>query len=522
MNIPDLRRRMLGCVLLAAMSASAATNDPVKIDAGSLQGAVEGDVAYFKGIPFAAPPVGALRWQPPQPVTPWRGVRQATQYGNDCMQLPAPGDAAPLGVGVDEDCLYLNVWRPAHSAASKLPVMVWIYGGGFVNGGSSPAVYDGSEFARSGVVLVSINYRVGRFGFFAHPALSAEQPGSPPVSYGLLDQVAGLKWVKKNIAAFGGDPGNITLFGESAGGMSVFTMLTSPLAEGLFHKAIIESGGGRGVFAPRVLRGTPDSAEAVGVAFAKKHGIEGEDAAALAKLRALPPAAIVDGLNMWSMAADRAYVGGPTVADGRLVTGMPVDVFAAGKGMRVPVIIGATSMDLGFSQAKTMDELFAQFGARADEARKIYNPLNSSEVNKIGLVVAGDQTMAEPARQVARLLSARGQPTYLFRFSYVAESMRAKSPGATHASEIPFVFNTVAARYGKELTEKDRAAARVAHQYWVAFARTGKPDFDGLPKWPAYTAQTDILMDFTNEGPVAGPDTRKIRMDLAESVHSSR
>ena len=171
----------------------------------------------FKGIPFAAPPVGDLRWKPPQPVTPWTGVRPATAYGSDCMQLPFPGDAAPLGTPPAEDCLVVNVWRPA-DASTKLPVMVWIYGGGFVNGGSSPAVYDGSQFAKRGVVLVSFNYRVGRFGFFAHPALTKESPNGPLGNYAFLDQIAALKWVQKNIAAFGGDAGNVTIFGESAGG----------------------------------------------------------------------------------------------------------------------------------------------------------------------------------------------------------------------------------------------------------------------------------------------------------------
>jgi para-nitrobenzyl esterase len=222
---------------LVAVSLTAAQGkDQVTIDTGQLKGAVADGVVSFKGVPFAAPPVGDLRWRAPQPVKAWTGVRQATEFGADCMQKPFPGDAAPLGVTPAEDCLYVNLWLPQSGAAGKLPVMVWIYGGGFVNGGSSPAVYDGSPFAKRGVVFVSFNYRLGRFGFFAHPALTKENPQGPLGNYGYMDQIAALKWVQRNVAAFGGDPGNVTIFGESAGGGSVLALMTSPLAKGLFHK----------------------------------------------------------------------------------------------------------------------------------------------------------------------------------------------------------------------------------------------------------------------------------------------
>ena len=236
------------------------------------------------------------------------------------MQKPFPGDAAPLGVTPAEDCLYVNVWAPAVSARG-LAVMVWIYGGGFVNGGSSPAVYDGSQFAKRGVVLVSFNYRLGRFGFFGFPALTKENPSEPKGNYGYMDQIAALQWVRQNIAAFSGDPGNVTVFGESAGGGSVLTLLTSPMAKGLFQKAVVESGGGRTLlmgqrYLDRSVPSGPPSAESVGVAFAKSAGIEGEDAAALAALRKLPANGVVAGLNMASM-------GGPTYAgpmiDGKIV-----------------------------------------------------------------------------------------------------------------------------------------------------------------------------------------------------------
>ena len=236
------QRELLMCfVAVAALTCSTlvlSATDParVRIDTGEVQGALSDGVVAFKGIPFALPPVRELRWRAPQPVKPWSGVREATKFGADCAQEPFPGDAAPLGVPSDEDCLYVNVWTPAKRASGKLPVMVWIYGGGFVNGGSSPPVYDGTPFAKDGVVLVSFNYRLGHFGFFAHPALSAEQAGAPLGNYGLMDQVAALKWVQKNVAAFGGDPKNVTIFGESAGGISVHALMTSPLASGLFQK----------------------------------------------------------------------------------------------------------------------------------------------------------------------------------------------------------------------------------------------------------------------------------------------
>lgn len=226
------------------VSIAVAAQETVTVETGKLKGPAAGGVVSFKGIPYAAPPVGDLRWRPPQPAARWSSVRDAAAYGHDCMQLPFPSDAAPLGTTPAEDCLVLNVWAPKHRTG-KLPVLVWIYGGGFVNGGSSPAVYDGSQFAKRGLVFVSFNYRLGRFGFFAHPALSKEGKDGLLGNYGYMDQIAAMKWIQRNIAAFGGDPHQVTVFGESAGGGSVHMLMTSPLAVGLFQRAIVESGGGR-------------------------------------------------------------------------------------------------------------------------------------------------------------------------------------------------------------------------------------------------------------------------------------
>jgi para-nitrobenzyl esterase len=501
----------------AACLAGPAPVDTVHIDTGAIKGSVSGAVVSFKGIPYAASPTGENRWRAPQPVAPWKGVRPATDYGADCAQNPFPGDAAPLGVPPKEDCLYANVWAPA-AKSSKLPVMVWIYGGGFVNGGSSPSVYAGDHFADLGVVFVSFNYRLGRFGFFAHPALTAESPNSPIGNYGYLDQIAALKWVRRNIAKFGGDPSSVTIFGESAGGMSVLTLMTSPLSQGLFQKAIVESGGGRTGMTPRRLHeSAPNlpSGEEVGIAFAKKNGIEGTDAAALAKLRALPAERVIDGLNMMGM-GNPTY-GGPMI-DGKIVTGTPEEIFATGKWAKVPVMIGANSSDIGFGFARNMDELFARFGTHAAEARAAYDPEKSDNLRAVSMLVAADQMMVEPARFVARTVAAAGLPAYEYRFSYVAESMRKQWKGAPHATEIPFVFDTVAARYGKDLAPADEATAKAANAYWVAFAKTGDPNGAGRPKWPRANAKTDELMNFTNDGPVPMPDPWKARLDLTEGL----
>jgi para-nitrobenzyl esterase len=512
--------RTYGIILCAAIAAcaAAATVDEVRVESGSLKGAVAGGVVAFKGIPYAAPPTGRNRWRAPQPAAPWKGVRSAANYASDCMQLPFPSDAAPLGTKPAEDCLYLNVWAPVQRPSGKLPVMVWIYGGGYVNGGSSPAVYDGSHFAERGVVFVSFNYRVGRFGFFAHPALTKEDPKALLGNYAFLDQIAALQWVRKNVAKFGGDPGNVTLFGESAGGGSVLTMMTTPLAHGLFQKAIIESGGGRTGIGPmrHVHESAPKlpSGEAAGMAFAEKAGIKGEDAAALAALRELPAERIVDGLNMASMMTP-TYAG--PMIDGKIVVETPEQALLAGHAMKIPVMAGANSSDIGFSFARTMDELFAPFGANKEKAQAIYDPQHSGEFRQIGMLVAADRMMIEPARFVVRTVAATGQPAYEYRFSYVAESMRKQWKGAPHATEIPFVFDTVAARYGKDLAPADESIAKAALAYWVAFAKSGNPDGEGRPHWPAYSAADDQLMDFTNAGPVAEHDAWKPRLDLTEA-----
>ena len=508
---------------------SVATVPRVRVDGGVLRGAAVGDnIVSFKGVPYAAAPIGALRWMPPQPVAAWAGARDATHFGHDCMQIPDPMEAAPQGTTTpSEDCLFLNVWSPANHTAKKLAVIIWIHGGGFVNGGSSATVYDGSAFASQGIIFVSFNYRLGRFGFFAHPALTAEHPDGLLGNYAYMDQIAVLQWVHHNIAAFGGDPGNVTVMGESAGGGSVHFVVNCPMARGLFQKGIVESGGGRDGARPRHLSenlpGVP-SGETLGLAFAGKHGISGTSAQALAALRALPALDIVDNLNIVNRRAD-ASVGatfpGPMI-DGKLITRTAESGYLSQTQLRIPMIIGGNDSDLAYPQGSTIDDFLKPYGSNATKARAVYDPQNTGDAIEVGLKIARDRGQLEPARFIARLLSSQGQTVYEFRFSYVADSMRQEWSGAPHASEVPFVFETLHARYDDKATSADEAVARTISGYWIAFAKTGNPNGGGRANWPAYNANQDVLANFTDKGVVIEPDPWRERLDLTEESHHNK
>jgi para-nitrobenzyl esterase len=510
---------------LAGQAAGSHEAGPVvRTESGRVRGVSREGLAIFKGIPYAQPPVGPLRWRPPQPVKPWSDVRPAADFGHDCMQLPFPNDAAPLRTTPSEDCLYVNVWAPAHPAHGSLPVMVWIHGGGFVNGGSSPVVYSGAAFAHHGIVFVSFNYRLGRFGFFAFPALQKE--GDPMGNYAFMDQIAALKWVKSNIAAFGGNPNQVTVFGESAGGMSVSFLLTSPLARGLFQQAMVESGGGRDTILPPAPLDHPGpndqpSGEQTSVAFAELMGVHGTDAAALAALRALPAEKIVNGINMASMFLQRKIYSGPML-DGHTMPQSPEQVFKEGKQAKVPMVIGANSLDIGFTTAKTLDELFKPFGAKAAEARAAFDPKNDTPFKEVAQRVGAVRIMVEPARFVARVVAASGEPAYQYRFSYVATAVRAKFPGAPHSSEIPYAFDTIRestwSDLGKGITPEDLRIAKRMNEYWVNFAKTGNPNGAGLPQWSKVTPHGNELMNFTEQGPKAETDPWKTWEDLVEAI----
>jgi len=443
----------LAAPLAAAQPAPAASDTPVvAIDSGKVQGRIEDGVASWKGIPFAAPPTSSLRWRAPQPVAAWSGVRRADSYGADCMQLPFPSDAAPLGTTPGEDCLTMNVWKPA-GAKGKLPVIVWIYGGGFVNGGSSPPTYSGAELAKQGALVVSFNYRIGRFGFFAHPQLTREDGDKGLLgNYGLMDQIAALQWVKRNIAAFGGDPSNVTITGESAGGMSVNNLLTSPMSGGLFARAVVMSGGDGGTATTSL-----SDVEKVGVNFAAGKGIAADDPKALEKLRALPADQVVDGLNLATfMRQGMPTYHGP-FADGKVALDSRA-AFTNGRMHKVPVMIGATSADIG---------------------------------GKTGFMVAG-------ARSLAATLSDHGVPVYAYRFSYVADSIG--KPGAGHATDIPYFFDTVKVKYGAQATARDIGVGKAMSTYMVNFAKNGDPNGGALPTWPRYARSSDQIMDFAESG----------------------
>jgi len=398
--------------------------------------------------------------------------------------------------------------------------MVWIYGGGLVFGGTSQNLYDGSEFARKGIVFVSLNYRLGRFGFFAFPELTRESKSGLLGNYGYFDQLAALKWVQRNIAAFGGDPKQVTLAGESAGGFSVHVMMTSPMSTGLFARSIVQSGGGRtmmGSTGVREGRNGQPSGEEIGVAFAKSKGITGSGPEALKQLRVLPAENIVDGLSMATMLTARSTYPGPMV-DGEIVVGEPQKLYQEGKYRHVPLLIGATSMDMGFSFATTMQEVFAPFGASQIAAQEAYDAASFTDAHVLGLKVSSDQFMVEPARYVARTLSSQGVGAWEFRFGYVPESMRKQSLGASHGSDIAFAFDTVKLFYGTNLAEGDEKAAQQMNAYWANFVKTGNPNGSGLPNWPEFQTASDMLMDFTDNGPVGEADPWKKRLDMTEKV----
>jgi para-nitrobenzyl esterase len=495
---------LAGAFALSARAAEAP--DLARVATGALHGALDGDVVSFKAIPYAAAPVGDLRWRAPRPAPAWSGVRAADKYGAICTQRYDPKDNGTGALPMSEDCLTVNVWRPVSGPRHGLPAMVWIHGGGFVNGSGAAPLYDGTQLARQGVVVVTLNYRLGRFGFFAHPALTRESPDGPLANYGLMDQIAALRWVKANIAAFGGDPNAITVFGESAGGISVNNLMVSPAARGLFVRAIVESGAGRNeslhMRAPNILGAA--GAEDQGVAFAKALGVTTDDPAVL---RAIPAEKIIAQPDF------SPFTGGVAI-DGKIVT-MDVDEgFAQGAEAKVPYIIGSNGLEFPLPAAQVDAALGAMLHVSAPARAGLEAAYNDKAAFQ--QQVFSDIIFSEPARHLAALHARHGQPTFLYRFTAMSPAIRGVLHGAPHASERQYVFKTLHASTWPT-GGNDPAIADAMSAYWVSFAKTSDPNGGGRPAWPDYRNAPNRLLDFTNDGPVAGDIPHPERLDAIAS-----
>jgi para-nitrobenzyl esterase len=508
--------------MLPIAAANAANPLQVKTDKGKVGGAYTSDqkVVAFKGIPFAAPPVGNLRWQPPQPAAEWKGVRAAKEFSSHCVQTGGYPDMVFHDPGPSEDCLTLNVWTPANAKKGSLPVMVWIYGGGFVTGGTSENRQDGQFLAHRNVVVVSMNYRLGIFGFFVHPELTAESPHHASGNYGLMDQTAALEWVKRNIADFGGDPANITIFGESAGSFAVSSQMASPLAKDLFTKAIGESGGafysaGLG-YESREEREVRDSE------FAQK----AYGTSKLADLRKLSIDEILKGVTAKTMPPPPHF--GPDV-DGYFLPDTVPNIYAAGKQAHIPVLAGwnADEMRLAviFANPKPTAASFtaqaqAEFGADAPKFLAAYPASTDAEAIVSAGDYAGDRFIAFSTwRWLEAQVATGGKPVYRYFFNLPSpgDKNHPVVMGAFHSDDIEYVFGTLDSRPEATWRPEDRKLSEQMGQYWTNFARTGDPNGGDLPKWPTYNSPAWQVMHL-DANAAAKPDAHRDRYLFLDSV----
>jgi len=481
---------ILLALLAYAVPVMASPQSPrVQLTSGAIEGRtaqVDGvTLDEFQGIPYAASPVGALRWKPPQPVQPWTAVRKTGHFGPRCMQRPLFDDMVFRSDGMSEDCLYLNVWKPTH-AAGKLPVLVYFYGGGFVAGDGSEKRYDGASLASKDIITVTVNYRLGVFGFFALPALAAESPQHAAGNYGLLDQVAALRWVQANIAAFGGDPKQVTIAGESAGSISVSTLMASPLAQGLFARAIGESGALIAPIAPVTLK----TMEQRGETFARKLGTSSLEA-----LRQIPADKLLQATSdMGSADAD-------VDIDGYLLREAPAETFARGAQAKVPLLLGSNSQEGYYTAiigqqtptpANYRAAIEKQFGAQSDRVLALYPGDNGTQVKRSGTALAGDLFIAHSTwRWMDLHRSSSGAPVYYYYFTQPRPARRhpaadeVADSGAVHSGEIEYALGNLDGNTVYAWTPADREASRVMEGYFANFIKTGNPNGGSLPAWPA-------------------------------------
>jgi para-nitrobenzyl esterase len=485
-------------VLLAFAVPGFALETTITIDSGRVAGIAANGVVSFKGIPYAAPPTGARRWKPPEPPAPWTNTRQAADFGAACPQPPILEKMWGIKYDrMDEDCLTLNVWSAAPTPDDRRPVLFWIHGGAFIAGSSSGPTTDGAALAAQGVVVVSINYRLGPFGFLALPALSRESPQHASGNYGLLDQIAALGWVKRNVRAFGGDPGNVTIAGESAGAGSVAWLLASPLAKGLFHRAIAESGV---VFIGNVYLNKASGA----TASAEQSGARmfGDD---LAALRARSTSAIMAGAKL----PDDVFFGagayyGPIV-DGYVMPEAPETLFGSGRQAAVPLLVG-TNADEGTVFVSSVPFVLTyrlylrrMYKSAADQVFAWYPAYLPAQVPVASARLLTDSQFLTSARRLARYQAPRNPQTFLYHFTRVSPYAAVYFLGAYHAAELPYVFSTIdllSRSLPAAYDQPDRDLSRAMSAAWVRFATTGDPNGAGFPKWPPYTAAADPHLEF--------------------------
>ena len=497
---------------LAPLASAAGAADPVvSVTGGEIRGVLlpEPGGAAFKGIPYAAPPLGDLRWREPAPVVPWTGVRDANTFGASCVQQISTWNKQEA-TGNQEDCLYLNVWTPEWPSKSAKPVMVWLHGGGNTGGGASVDYFDGVSLSRRGVTLVTINYRLGLFGFFVHPGLTAESPHHSSGNYGLLDQVAALRWVAENIARFGGDPKKVTLFGQSAGAIDTGYLLASPLSKGLLQRAIQESG-------PPIRDAAPlANAEEQGAKFAAVMKAPA-GAEAIKFFRSLPAA----DLQKAAVAA-RGENGPPMgpVVDGWVLPSSSAEIFASGRQLPVPLIIGNNAREMGApaSPEALKKGIAASFGNAAAKAEELYGVADGGKGNDDPLYGPAAAQFAADTRfrcgSIAEAIwhSDQKLPVYEYQFDHAI----AGRPATQHSAELPYVFGNLlpGGFLGGAYVEADRKISNEIQEYWTNFAKTGDPNGGSLPSWPKFSASARAYLEFTDNGPAAKEGLRRAICDL--------